>query len=474
MIPVSTYEGRDVAVFGLGRSGLAVADALRQSGARPVLSDDSDARLAAARDVGFEVMAPDAIDWPNMAALVLSPGVPLTHPEPHPVVKAARGAGVPIVGDMELFAGARADLPAHKVVAVTGTNGKSTTTALIGHVLKSAGRDVAIGGNIGEPVLALDPLPESGSGGGIYVLELSSYQIDLCPGLVPDVGVFLNLSPDHLDRHGDMAGYAAAKERLFDGQKEGHTAVIGVDDAHGLRFADMLAGRNVPRVVPISGERMISGGVSAVCATLYDQSGDHMQAVGSFGQALGLRGAHNGQNAAAAYAACRALGLEPGTILDGLLTFPGLAHRMESVARANGVEFVNDSKATNVDAAARALASFENIYWIAGGRPKSVDLSALRAWFPRIRRAYLIGEAADGFAASLDGDVDHVIAGDLGTALTEAWGDARGRGSAVILLSPACASFDQFPNFEARGDAFKAAVRALLGRDAPAAAGGGA
>ncbi|RMF11525.1 MAG: UDP-N-acetylmuramoyl-L-alanine--D-glutamate ligase [Alphaproteobacteria bacterium] len=469
MIAVTAYRGERVAVFGLGRSGLAVAAALRAGGAEPVLWDDNHRQRDGASAAGFRVEDMATLDWTRVAALVLSPGVPLTHPEPHPVVRAARGASVPILGDMELFQMARADLPAHKVVAVTGTNGKSTTTALIGHVLGGSGRAAAVGGNIGAPVLALDPLDE----GGVYVLELSSYQIDLTEAFVPDVGVFLNLTPDHLDRHGDMAGYATAKERLFTRQCAGQTAVIGVDDAHGLRFADRLHAQGTVRVIPISGARLLAGGVAVQNGTLYDQIAGQLTPVGSLSKAPALRGQHNGQNAAAAYAACRALGLDANTILDAFATFPGLAHRMQRVATANGIEFVNDSKATNVDAAARALASFDNIYWIAGGRPKTTDLSGLEALFPRIRRAYLIGEAAAGFAESLDGKVDWVMAGDLGTAVTQAWADAKGRGRAVILLSPACASFDQFPNFEARGDAFAAAVRALLGRDTPSAAEGG-
>ena len=475
MIAVWAYKDRKVAVFGLGRSGLVVADALKAGGAHPVLSDDAPARCADAHNAGFEVVEHGRFDWSAMAALILSPGVPFTHPAPHAVVKAARAAGVPILGDIELFAMASADLPAHRVVAITGTNGKSTTTALVGHILKTASVPVAVGGNIGKPALALDPLPE----GGVYVLELSSYQIDLIENFVPDVAVLLNMSPDHLDRHGDMAGYAAAKERLFRDQGAGRTAVIGVDDAHGLRFAELLAERGDQRVVPISGERRISSGVAVVQGALSDQSTGDVAAVGSIEGAAALRGAHNGQNAAAAHAVCRALGLTADQILPGLLGFPGLAHRMEAVARADGVEFINDSKATNVDAASRALRSFDNIYWIAGGRPKTTDLSGLRAFFPRIRRAYLIGEAANDFAQSLGGAVDHLIAGDLDTAVTRAWTDARasvdsmGKGTAVVLLSPACASFDQFTSFEARGDAFRVSVRSILGGDTPKAAGGG-
>ncbi len=469
MIPVKGYKGKRVAVFGLGRSGLATAAALKAGGAEPVLWDDSADQRDGAVAAGFRVEYITTLDWSDVAALVLSPGVPLTHPAPHPVVAAAKAAGVSVLGDMELFQMARGDLPAHKVVAVTGTNGKSTTTALIGHVLKSAGGSVAVGGNIGDPVLALDPLAEDGT----YVLELSSYQIDLTETFAPDVAVLLNLTPDHLDRHGDMAGYAAAKDRLFTRARAGQTAIIGVDDAHGLRFADRLYALGGPRIIPISGERLVPGGVTVDRGTLYDQIDGKLMPVGSLAEAAGLRGQHNGQNAAAAYATCRSLGLESAEIMDALKTFPGLAHRMERVATANGIEFINNSKATNVEAAARALASFDAIYWIAGGRPKTTDLSALRAFFPRIRRAYLIGEAADGFGQSLGRDVDWVIAGDLSAAVARAWADARGRGKAAILLSPACASFDQFANFEARGAAFTAAVNAVLGRDAPAAAGGG-
>ncbi len=459
MITVGAYAGRKVAVFGLARSGLATARALREGNAHVIAWDDNPDRRAAAKAEGFEVADLAAIDWKDIAAFVPSPGVPLTHPAPHPFVTIAKQNGIPVIGDAELFELARPQLPAHRVVAITGTNGKSTTTALIGHIIKAAGLPVAVGGNIGRPILDLEPLPE----GGVYVFELSSYQIDLTETFRADVAVLLNLTPDHLDRHGDMAGYARAKERLFTRQGGGDVAVIGVDDDHGRRFAASLKG---PKVVAISSERAVGHGVSAADGTLIDATAGTPLPIGGLDGAQALRGQHNWQNAAAAYAAARALGIASDAIFAALLSFPGLDHRLQRVGAVGGIEFINDSKATNIDAASKALATFPRIHWIAGGKPKSEDLSPLAPWFPAIRRAYLIGDAAQAFARSLDGKVDHVIAGDMETATRMAYRDAAEAGEpAVVLLSPACASFDQFEDFEHRGRVFAEISRRIIAEE---------
>lgn len=456
MITVRAYSGQRVAVFGLARSGLATARALHAGGAHVIAFDDNVERREAAAAGGIEVADLGLVDWTGIAAFVPSPGVPLTHPAPHPFVEMAKRHGVPVIGDAELFELARRDLPLHRVVAVTGTNGKSTTTALLGHVVGAAGIPVAVGGNIGRAILDLDPLPE----GGVYVFELSSYQIDLTAEFHADVAILLNLTPDHLDRHGDMAGYARAKERLFTRQGSTGVAVIGIDDDHGRSFAADLVG---PRVVPVSAEGPAAAGVSAAGGTLVDASAGTALPIGSLATAAALRGQHNWQNAAAAYAAARALGVPSDAIFAALLSFPGLDHRLQRVGAVRGIEFINDSKATNLDAASKALATFPRIHWIAGGAPKSEDLSPLAPWFPAIRRAYLIGEAAEAFARSLDGRVEHVIAHDLERAARMAFDDAAAAGEpAVVLLSPACASFDQFEDFEHRGRVFAEIARRII------------
>ena len=454
MIPVPTFAHRTVAVFGLARSGLSAARALRAGGAVVLVGDDSPARCATAAAAGFQVRDLVAADWPEVAALVLSPGVPLTHPKPHPVVQRARAAGAEVIGDVELFA--RANLPARRV-GITGTNGKSTTTALIGHLLETAGRPVAVGGNLGTPVLDLPLLGADGT----YVLEMSSYQIDLAPSLVCDVAVLLNITPDHLDRHGSMAGYVAVKQRIFAGQDAAQTAVIGVDDAHCAEICRALQASGRRKVVPIAIGRRIESGISVIDGLLYADAASEPAL--DLRQCPSLPGSHNWQNAAAAFAVARALGLSLAEIRAGLISFPGLAHRMERVSARHGVLFINDSKATNADAAAKALACYETIYWIAGGKPKEGGIASLLPFRGRIRRAFLIGEAAQDFAATLAGSVPTTISGTLARAVTDAYDLARAekRPDAVVLLSPACASFDQFTDFEARGTAFRHAVEAL-------------
>lgn len=460
MIPVRGFEGRRVAVFGLGRSGLTAARALRAGGAEAVVWDEKAEALKAAAAEGFTLENLQLADWSEFDALVLAPGVPLTHPQPHWTVVKAVAARVPVIGDMELFARTVAAAPESKrpkVVAITGTNGKSTTTALTGWVLKNAGRDARIGGNIGVGVLDLEDM----HGGAVYVLETSSYQLDLAATFRPDVAVLLNLSPDHLDRHGSMDGYVAAKRKIFARQGAGDAAVIGVDDGWCQEICTELTAAGRSKVTPVSARKAIGRGVFALNGVLYDGTGDRAVEVCDLTAARSLPGRHNWQNAAAAYAAVRALGLSVEDAVDGLLSFPGLAHRMEEVARVGKVRFVNDSKATNADAARQALSSYPKAFWIAGGRAKEGGLSELVDLFGRVAKAYLIGEAAEDFARAL-GSTPHVICGDMATAVARAAADAAATGEdAVVLLSPACASFDQYADFEERGEAFRAAVLAL-------------
>ena len=458
MIPATTFNGKRVALFGLGGSGIATARALLEGGADVIAWDDNPESVARAEGEGITTGNLRDEDWSRLASFVLSPGVPLTHPKPHWSVELARGAAVEVIGDVELFARERiATAPDAPLIAITGTNGKSTTTALTSHILQSAGRDTQMGGNIGRAVMTLDPpRPDR-----FYVVECSSYQIDLAPSLDPTAGILLNLTPDHLDRHGTMQHYAAIKERLVAGSD---VAIVGVDDAYCVQIADRLerAGKSVSR---ISKRLPLPDGYFAEGTNLMEARDGRYERI-AFLEGIGsLRGQHNAQNALAAVAACLKVGLDLGEIQSGLETFPGLAHRMEQVARKGRVLFVNDSKATNADAAAPALSSFPRIYWIAGGLPKEGGIEPLRGFFPRIAKAYLIGEAAPAFSATLGETVPYEISGTLEAAVANASRDAAEDGDteSVVLLSPACASFDQFKNFEVRGDAFRAAVAAIDG-----------
>ena len=461
MIAVTSFAGKRVAVFGLGASGIASARALLAGGADVVAWDDNDNGLAQATAAGIETADLREEKWSRIAALVLTPGVPLTHPAPHWSVGIARNAAVEVIGDIELYCRERRrHAPAAPFIAITGTNGKSTTTALAVHMFAAAEYDTELGGNIGTAILSLQP-PRAGR---VHVIECSSYQIDLAPSLDPSVGILLNVSGDHLDRHGTMENYAAIKERLVAGVPPDGTAVIGVDDTLCAAAADRLEqiGKRVARV---SVRRPLSEGFYVESGQIMRATGGTAQGIASIGGVGSLRGAHNAQNAACAAAAGLAIGLSPAAMARGLRSFPGLAHRMEQVGRIGSVLFVNDSKATNADAAARALASFTNIFWIAGGKPKAGGIADLAGYFPRIRKAYLIGEAASEFAATLEGHAPHVVAGALDRAVELAARDAHAAGlaDAVVLLSPACASFDQFRNFELRGTAFREAVQALPG-----------
>ena len=452
MIAVTTFEGKRVAVFGLGGSGLMAARALAVGHADVVAWDDEDKKIAEATAAGLKTEDLRGLDWSKVAALVLAPGVPLTHPQPHWAAALAHKADVEVIGDIELFCRERAKSGrACPLIAITGTNGKSTTTALITHLLRSDGRDAQMGGNIGVPVLALEPFAL----GRTYVLEVSSYQIDLAPSLKPTVGILLNVSEDHLDRHGNMKNYATIKEQLVASVDPGGTAVIDVDDEYTRAAADRIerAGKSVVRVSVLS---PLTDGYFADGRRILRSTNGKAETVADLAGIGSLRGLHNAQNAACAFAACTALDSSVDAIQKGLRTFPGLAHRMQQIGRKGDVLFVNDSKATNADSAAKALASFHDIFWIAGGKPKTGGISSLSQFFTRIRKAYLIGEAAAEFAETLEGSVPYEISGDLSTAIHAATRDAVASGlqEPVVLLSPACASFDQYRNFEVRGKAF--------------------
>ena len=450
MIDLGFMSGQTIAVLGLGKTGSSAARALIAGGATVWAWDDSDKQRAAHADLPLADLAD--CDWSRVAGLVLSPGIPHSFPKPHPAVIAAKAAGVPIYGDIELLIRAQ---PAARFVGITGTNGKSTTTALLGHILKEAGLKAEVGGNLGTPVLTLKPLERD----GIYVMELSSYQLELTPSLNCDVAVLLNITPDHIDRHGSMAGYVAAKRMIFRSVGKTQTAVVAVDDELCRHIAAELAARGHHRVVPISAVQRVQNGVWCDGTLLHDRRD---RIVVDLAKAPALPGAHNAQNAAASYAAARALGVDAETIAKAILTFPGLAHRQERIATLEGVSFVNDSKATNAEAAAKALACYDHIYWIAGGVAKEGGIATLESYYPRIRHAFLIGEAADLFAKTLGRAVPHSMEGNLERAVTAAYAMARhdDRPGAVVLLSPACASFDQYSGFEARGAHF----RELVGR----------
>ncbi|HET8729009.1 MAG TPA: UDP-N-acetylmuramoyl-L-alanine--D-glutamate ligase [Alphaproteobacteria bacterium] len=467
-IDLGFMEGKTVAVLGLGKSGLTAATALKAGGARVIAWDDGPAGRAAAQAAGIAVEDLDARGMAGVDLLILSPGIPRAHPAPHPVVAAAIAAGAVIANDIDMLGMVQAEAG---YIGITGTNGKSTTTALIGHLLKSAGRPAEVGGNLGTPALALAPVGR----GGWYVLECSSYQLETVSAVRWDVGVFLNISPDHLDRYADMAAYVAAKRKLFAHQPPGATAVIGVDDDWSRdAHRDLVAAGGDRRVVPVSAERSVAGGVYAVGGRLTDDTDGRAETIADLTTIETLPGRHNWQNAAAACAAVRAAGLDAAEIARGLATFPGLQHRQELVATIDGIRFVNDSKATNADAAAKALGSYDAIYWIAGGKPKPGGLDELTPYLGRVVHAFLIGEGTDKFAAYLDGYVGYDRSGDIATAVAAAYrrASADGRPGAVVLLSPACASFDQFGNFEERGRAFADSVRAITAAKTVRQAGG--
>jgi UDP-N-acetylmuramoylalanine--D-glutamate ligase len=472
--PVTCMKGRVLAIFGLGSSGLATAGALAAGGATPICFDDVLAKVEEAAAEGFETRDLRQIDWTKFAALVLSPGVPLTHPKPHWTVELAKAAGVEVIGDIELFCRQRAKIaPDSPFIAVTGTNGKSTTTALIAHILREAGRDVQMGGNIGTPILALAP-PASDR---FHVVEMSSFQIDLTPSVAPNVGVLLNITPDHLDRHGTMENYAANKEQLV---RRADIAVVSVDDAWCMGVFERMGRGDRDSSVPFGDaehvERVLTTvgfGYSAtnILEIHRNPVGVTADPVASVWGVASLRGRHNAQNATAAFAAVRCVRrpgifMSSGKIAAAIKSFPGLPHRMEEVGRTGRVIFINDSKATNADSTEKALHSFDGgVFWILGGRPKEGGIASLEPLFARVVKAYLIGAATERFAATLTkGGVAYERSGELDVALARAARDACASSAKepVVLLSPACASYDQFKNFEERGDRFRALAQALI------------
>jgi UDP-N-acetylmuramoylalanine--D-glutamate ligase len=457
MTPVTTFAGRTVALFGLGGSGLVTALALKEGGAHVVACDDNPAKMAEAGAKGIKTGDLRTADWSRFAALILSPGVPLTHPEPHWSAKLAQGAGVEIIGDIELFCRERAKIaPNAPFIAITGTNGKSTTTALISHILREARHDVQMGGNIGTAILSLEPPSDK----RVHVIECSSFQIDLAPSLAPSIGVLLNISPDHLDRHGMIEDYAAIKERLV--AKAGKP-VIGADDEVSRAIIQHLR-KSKTAIVRVGLTDHDAGSVYAQADAIISNHDGGPVEIARLTGIGSLRGDHNAQNAAAAVAVALLSGANAEIIQRAVRTFPGLPHRMEEVARRGETLFINDSKATNADSTEKALKSFDNILWILGGKSKEGGIADLKPYFPKIRKAYLIGAASEEFAATLGDTVPYEMCGTLDRAVEQAAQDAAARDDeTVVLLSPACASYDQYPNFEVRGNRFRDLVKALPG-----------
>ena len=445
--PAHIFANRRYAVVGLGRAGLAAMGALTAMGATVVGWDDAPFAREAAGHAEF-IIADPTPDIGDFDAVILSPGIPHLLPVPHRIAVAARAAGRPIWTDAELlFQAVRASGSHARFAGITGTNGKSTTTALLAHILDVAGVPNAAGANLGPAALSLPLLPDA----GVYVLEMSSYMLERLATLRFDVACLLNLSPDHLDRHGDMAGYMAAKRQIFVRQMQGDVAVVGVDDAYGVELAASL-----PHAVRISGSQPADVWCDGMI--LRDKAGP----IADLGGAHSLPGVHNAQNAAAAAALALALGVSREDIAAGIEVFSGLAHRQELVAVVAGIRFVNDSKATNADAASRALGCYDRVIWIAGGIAKAGGIEPLSPYFPRVAHAVLIGRDAAGFAATLaDAGVAHSVAGDLEAAVPAAFAAAKRLDVGTVLLSPACASFDQFSGFEARGEHFAKLARGL-------------
>lgn len=464
MITVNLFRNKKVALFGLGGSGVATTKALIAGGAEVFAWDDKKDTVEKMREHDIPVVDLHHIDWSQIAALILAPGVPLTNPEPHWTVKLAKNAGVEVIGDIELFIRERnayleknglsdEDIP---FIAITGTNGKSTTTALINHLLNEAGKNAQMGGNIGTAILSLEPLAK----GRFYVIECSSFQIDLTPSINPTVGILLNLSLDHIDRHGTFAHYCEIKKRLVSGAK---TALIAVDDENSAKIYDEIKATH-HKVFPVSKDKVLHGeGYYAIKDKLY--SFDNGKAVErlSLSGIDSLRGSHNAQNALLALATLDILNIRPHNLQAMFASYIGLPHRMQQVRKIGNALYIDDSKATNAEASAPALATFDHIYWIIGGLAKAGGITALKEYFPKIRKAYLIGDAAKDFARTIDGAFPVSMSGTLEKAVQEAHQDAaQDKGEDVaVLLSPACASYDQFKNYGARGDAFRAYVEAL-------------
>ncbi|MEB3702902.1 UDP-N-acetylmuramoylalanine--D-glutamate ligase [Candidatus Bealeia paramacronuclearis] len=459
MIEPHMYAQKNVVVLGLGRSGKSVAQSLQKAGACVLAWDDVENARESALESGIPICDPEALDWSKIHALILSPGIPHLYPAPHPLVAIARGHGIAPISDIELLfqSGTGAFF-----VGITGTNGKSTTTALIHHILNSASRQAEIGGNFGIPVLDLKPLGSQGT----YVLEMSSYQLEISPSQHFGVSVFLNLAPDHLDRHGGIRGYLEAKKKIYENSTPEDVLVLGVDDPYTDElYCDLLKEGRV-KVIPVSVHKSLSSGVYVEDGFLIDNCEGLKKSIVNLKDLKTLKGVHNWQNAACAYAALKSQGLLVGEIISGLQSFPGLAHRQERIAEVNGVIFVNDSKATNAEATSKALDCYQDlaIYWLLGGRAKEGGIESLASYFPQIEHAFLFGESSSSFALTLEGRVSFTQCGDLSTAFEKASRQAKEdkKKASVVLLSPACASFDQFRDFEARGEAFRTLVQNLI------------
>ncbi len=455
MIPLTHHRDDTMLVVGYGKSGQSAARALAESGAHVQVWDDDAAKRTQAQSDGYTAVDLESVDLSKFDAVIWSPGVPHTHPAPHPLAEKARAAGHDLRCDVDLLATAQ---PQATFIGITGTNGKSTTTALIGHIFKTAGKMATVGGNLGLPVLDLEPLDED----GIYVLELSSYQIELTPNLSCATAVLLNITPDHLDRHGGFEGYVTAKATLFTRQQQGATAIVGIDDSSAMSVYDSLA--DTQNRIPISSTTRADRGVYAEAGKLFDALDGDPISVADLTSAKALPGQHNWQNAAAGYAVARRHGVDGDAIASAIETFPGLPHRQEFVGASSDVTYINDSKATNANAAEKALSCYRHIYWIAGGQAKEGGIATLTPLFDRIQHAFLIGEAAEDFASLLNQNGVSVSVHDsLEDAIAEAGTKAKADGlaDATVLLSPACASFDMFESFEQRGDTFRNTVRNL-------------
>lgn len=461
MIAATSFSGKKVALFGLGGSGLVTAQSLQSAGADLIAWDDNPAQVEKVKKLAVPTGDLRTVDWSSVDAFVLAPGVPLTHPKPHWSVELANASNTPIIGDVEIFSLERARVaPSAPLIAITGTNGKSTTTALIAHILQSAGKDVQMGGNIGTAILSLaEPAVDK-----YYVVECSSYQIDLAPSLHPTAGILLNLTPDHLDRHGFMEHYADVKSRLIE---KSDTAILGVDDMWCRKIAENLSSaEKMPQLISVHTE--VENGLFLDGTGLIELVNGQRSQVIELDGIETLRGQHNAQNAGAAALACLNVGLSKDEIQTGMRSFSGLKHRMQPVAKLGDVIFINDSKATNAEAAAPALQSYDNVFWILGGLAKDEGIGPLAPLFDRINKAFLIGEAAPEFAAELGGRVEFEISETIDNATQAAttaaseFSKQTGETSAV-LFSPACASFDQFRNFEIRGDCFVDLVAQISG-----------
>lgn len=455
MIAAKSYLGKKVAVMGLARSGQSAAEALKAGGAEVIAWDDDVKKCRESALLGINISDLTKEDFTNIDALILSPGIPHSYPKPHVVAKKARKANTPIIGDIEIFV---KNFVEPRIIGITGTNGKSTTTALVGHILRCAGLPVEIGGNIGLPVLGFENTLDA----GYQVLELSSYQLELTPSLCCEIAVILNISPDHLDRHGGMDGYKAAKLKIMESLPEKAIAIIGVDDPESIGIAKWLTENEYKNlcVTPISGLVVPENGVGVLNGNIISNINRENEVVISLHDKTILPGAHNWQNVAAGTAVALTLGISNNIIKNAISSFPGLPHRQELVGTFNRLTFINDSKATNADATARALSCYESIYWILGGQSKEGGIGLLSKFFPKIRHAFLIGECSEEFADVLKGVVKFTNCGTIQNAIETIKNDIPSiyNDKVVILLSPAAASFDQFESYEARGDAFRVLI----------------